>query len=315
MKEKSFVSGLLMCLLAVITWGIMFPVMGSAMKSIDPFYFTTTRFSIALLVLSIWLMIAEGKSKFNTEGKGLKLWFLGTMGMTGVGFLVFLGQKMAGNSGAVIAAIIMAVQPLLGALVNWVVKKTPPKPLTLFFMLMSLTGVVMVISKGDLSIFFSAETNLWAYLFILLGALCFVIYTLGGTYFPSWSPLRYTTITTITGSFTNILIVSFATLMGWLNLPSFSTFTDITWELLYMALVAGVIGFYVWNTGNKIVKPINGILFMNLVPVTAFVVSVLQGYQISNFEITGALITIAGLVGNNLYVRKMTKGLLLDVNR
>lgn len=307
MKSNNFLIGLLMCLIAVTSWGAMFPVMGNALQIMDPFYFTLFRFGIAMVVFVVLLIILEGKGKFSTEGKTLKLWFFGTMGLTGFSFLVFLGQKLAGPSGTVIAAVIMAVQPLLGVIVNWVTKKGSPKPFTILFMLTGLIGVIMVISKGDLSVFVSEGGNMFAYLFILIGALCFVIYTMGGNYFPEWSPLRYTTVTTIWGTVSNIILVGLATLIGWLKVPTLSIIGDVSGSLLYMSLIAGVIGLFVWNTGNRIITPINGILFMNMVPVTTFIIAVIQGYQLTIFELAGALITIASLIGNNLFIRKLNK--------
>ncbi|MEH7126355.1 DMT family transporter [Bacillus sp. JJ1773] len=307
MKSNKFLIGILMCLIAVTSWGGMFPVMGNALQIMDPFYFTLFRFGIAMAVLVLLLIVIEGKGKLSTEGKTIKLWFLGTMGFTGFSFLVFLGQKLAGPSGTVIAAVIMAVQPLLGVIVNWVTKKGAPKPLTVLFMLTGLIGVVTVISKGDLSVLFSEDGNISAYLIILIGALCFVIYTIGGNSFPECSPLRYTTVTTIFGTVSNIFFVGLATLIGWLKLPTLSMIGDISGSLLYMALIAGVLAIFVWNTGNRIITPINGILFMNMVPVTTYIITVFQGYHLTSFELIGALITIASLIGNNLYIRKLNK--------
>jgi len=42
------------------------------------------------------------------------------------------------------------------------------------------------------------------------------------------------------------------------------------------------------------------------VPVTTFVISILSGYNMSKLEVTGAIITIAALVSNNLYQRKLS---------
>ncbi|MFE0561808.1 EamA family transporter [Priestia megaterium] len=82
---------------------------------------------------------------------------------------------------------------------------------------------------------------------------------------------------------------------------------DVSGSLLYMALIAGVLAVFVWNTGNRIITPINGIVFMNMVPVTTFIITVIQGYHLTVFELVGALITITSLIGNNLYIRKLNK--------
>lgn len=150
---------------------------------------------------------------------------------------------MAGSSGAVIAAVIMAVQPLLGVIVNFITTRAVPKLLTILFMLTGLAGVVMVISKGDVSTFVEKDANISAYLFILLGALCFVIYTIGGSSFSKWSPLRYSTLTSLYGTISIIIIVSIGTLLGWLKTPSVSAVKDVSGALFYTAFIAGVLAF------------------------------------------------------------------------
>ncbi|RMA90205.1 DMT family transporter [Priestia megaterium] len=307
MESKKFLIGILMCLTAVVSWGGMFPIMGSALKIIDPFYFTLFRYVSASIVLVLLLLLIEGLKGFSTEGNLSKIWFLGTMGFAGFSFFVFLGQRLAGSSGAVIAAVIMAVQPLLGVIVNFITTRAVPKLLTVLFMLTGLIGVVMVISKGDVSTFVEKDANISAYLFILLGALCFVIYTMGGSSFSNWSPLRYSTLTSLYGTISIIIIVSLGTLLGWLKAPSVSTVNDVSGALFYTAFIAGVLAFFVWNIGNRLITPINGILFMNMVPVTTFIISVIQGYHLSTFELAGALITVGSLIGNNLYTRKINK--------
>lgn len=314
MNSKHFFIGMLMCLIAATTWGGLYPILGSALHIMDPFYLTLFRFFIAAFVLIILLFVFEGKEKFRTEGHLLKLWFLGTMGFSSFSFLVFLGQKLAGPSGAIIASVIMAIQPMLGILVNWIYQKVAPKPLTILFMLTGLIGVIMVISKGDLSFFVTKDANVFAYPLIIIGALSFVIYTTVGSSFSEWSPLRFTTLTTMYASVTNIIIVGFATLIGWLKVPTLSMIGDVSGSLLYMSLIAGVLAYFVWNVGNRIIAPINAIFFLNLVPITTFIISVIQGYQLSSFECIGAFITIASLIGNNLYIRKLSMKALTQQN-
>ena len=75
-------------------------------------------------------------------------------------------------------------------------------------------------------------------------------------------------------------------------------------QFLYMSLVAGAIGVLSWNMGNKIITPVNGVLFMNVVPVAAFAVSALSGIVPTPVQLAGAAITVAALVMNNLYQRR-----------
>lgn len=307
MNRNKFMFGVFMCLIAVLSWGGMFPIMGDTLKIIDPFYFTAFRYVSATVVFAVLLLIIERKKFTSTEGKFGKLLFFGTMGFAGFSFLVFLGQKIAGPSGAVVASIMMAVQPLLGVILNWIVKRAKPSAFTLLCMLTALVGVVIVITKGDLGVLFSKDTNLFADLLILLGACCWVTYTMGGSYFPGWSPLRYTAVTSFYGSISIVIIVATATFLGLLKIPTIQTVFDVSGALFYMIFIAGVLAVFCWNAGTKSITPINGILFMNMVPITTFVISVIKGYNLSTLEFVGAFITIVSLVANNLYLRKKVK--------
>src|SRR2546421_303788 len=212
MKDKLIV-GALFCLIAGVTWGAQFPIAGSALKLIDPFYFTLLRYMAVSLILVLLLIVSEGTKALRLEGRAKWVWFYGTMAFTVYNFLVFLGQKTAGPSGAVLASIMMALMPI--------------------------TSVIVVL----------------------------------------------------------------ATIAGYLKVPAVDTLSTIRWEMGYMIVISGVLAAFGWNAGNRALTPINGILFINLVPVTTFVISILSGYHMSKLEVVGAVVTIAALVSNNLYQR------------
>lgn len=303
--QRNYLSGVLFCLIATVAWGTMFPVMTQVLVKMDPFTFTAMRYSIAGLAFLILLLVKEGKGALNLGGERIILaWFLGTAGFAGFGFLVFLGQKLAGPTGALTASIMMATMPMLGLLVNWAVRRARPPVYSFFFILLSFSGVAMVITKGNLSSILSAPQSYAANIPLAFGALCWVIYTVGASFFPKWSPYRYTTITTALGLpsiFTvNIILIA----MGHIETPSIATVISIIPHLVYMALVAGFIGVLSWNIGNKIITPLNGVLFMDVVPVTAFVISALTGVVPQNGQIFGASMTAMALIMNNIFQRR-----------
>lgn len=205
------------------------------------------------------------------------------------------------------AAVIMALMPLMTVLVNGFLTKTRPPFVTVISILIALAGALLVITKGNFFQLISAGDKLLANVLILLGALCWVIYTLGGGQFPGWSSLRYTTLTTCIGSLTNIVIITTATMFGWLSFPTLSKVIAVGPELLYMVFIAGVVAVFTWNVGNKHLKPVNGVLFMNVVPVTTAIIRVMQGFEISLVQTGGILTVIAGLTLNNWIQRREAK--------
>lgn len=303
-----YLKGLICCLLATISWGAMFPVMTHALTRIDPFNFTTLRYSIAGIAFALLLIYREGRTAFRLKGERWGLaWLFGTLGFAGFGFLVFLGQHLAGPDGALTASIMMATMPMLGLLAIWALKKVRPRAKTFGFILLSFSGVVLVITNGNMLSVLHSPVSLTANLLLIAGALCWVLYTIGGSYFPTWSPVRYTTLTTLLGMTSVAAIDLLLMATGTISVPDVASVVSVIPHLLYMALVAGLMAVLCWNIGNSIITATNGVLFMDVVPVTAFIVSALNGVVPTHVQIVGATITATALILNNLSQRKLAQ--------
>ena len=218
-------------------------------------------------------------------------------------FLVFAGQKIAGTQGTILASLLMALIPMISVLVLWGYKKEFPGWLTITFIVISLLGVVLVVTKGNFLIFQQQSNLLFPILLIFFSVFAWVFYTIGGSSFPNWSSLKYTTLSCILGNISSIFVIIFLTKMHISQAPLLADIQSIKWQLLYMSIFSGVIGVLMWNVGNRILTPKNGSLFMNLVPIVTFVIEVFSGYKISKIEILGALLTISAIVLNNLISR------------
>lgn len=303
--QSSYFRGVLFCLVATVSWGCMFPVMTSALTHMDPFNFTAIRYTIAVIPFAVLLLAREGKGAFNLKGeRHLLAWLFGTAGFAGFDFLMFLGQQLAGPTGALSAAIVAATIPLLALPVNWVMLAVRPPLYSIGFILLAFVGVVLAITKGNPLGAFDRSQSYIADIALFLGALCWVIYTSGASFFPTWSPYRYTAMTTLLGLVSvyaiNVVLIE----LRYIPVPSSGQAWTIMPQFLYMSLVAGAIAVLSWNMGNKIITPVNGVLFINVVPVAAFAVSALSGIVPTPVQLAGAAITVAALVMNNLYQRQ-----------
>lgn len=300
-----YLLGSIYCLIATISWGCMFPVMTEALKHVDPFNFTAIRYSIAVIAFLIVLLKREGLSAVSLKNERYVLaWLFGTAGFAGFGFLVFLGQEMSGPTGALTASIMMATMPLISLLVNWLLRGAKPPPVSIALIVLSFIGVVTVITGGNFFNLFHDGFQFAANGCLILGALCWVIYTTGASYFPKWSPYRYTTMTTLLGLISVFVIDAVLIATGHVAVPNQAALVAVVPHLLYTALIAGFVGVLGWNLGNRIVTPMNGVLFMDVVPLTAFVVSALTGTIPAHAQIVGALISASALILNNLYQRR-----------
>ncbi|MRA58586.1 EamA family transporter, partial [Bacillus thuringiensis] len=82
------------------------------------------------------------------------------VGFAGYGFLVFYGQQLAGPSGAIHAAMIQSLMPLIALSLQWITKNRRPQNYTFLCMFVALLGVILVISKGNIELLFGAASHL-----------------------------------------------------------------------------------------------------------------------------------------------------------
>jgi drug/metabolite transporter (DMT)-like permease len=296
--------GILFCLAATVSFGGMFPVMTSALRHIDPFTFTSLRYLVAAAASLVLLRAQEGPSAWHWRGESLgRAWLLGSVGFAGFGFFVFLGQQQAGPDGALSASIMAGTQPMLAMLVGSIARRAWPPRWVLLFVLLSFGGVALVVTRGDVGALLRQPGNHAANGLILLGMVCWVAYTFGSAQFKSWSALKYATVTMCLGLATIVAINLALLAAGAVPVPSARDLLAIIPHLLYMSLIAGFVGVQCWIQGNKILAPLNGMLFMDVVPITAFTLSALTGVVPARLQIIGACVSGAALVLNNVYLR------------
>ncbi|MFD4817785.1 DMT family transporter [Peribacillus butanolivorans] len=313
MKKNQVLIGALLCLTASISWGAMFPVAERALRYIDPIYFSFLRYLAVSIILGILLLIKEGKKSFCLEGKAKNLLFFGTMAFTVYNFLIFSGQDLLGHNGVIVASIMESLMPMISIMIMWVFKNARPMKYTIASMLIALIGAILVITNGNLSFLFLLKDSIIPILFILIGVIGWVIYTIGGNQFSGWSTLRYSTLTCILGTSVSGIITFFATVLG-LSVPTAEVIQSIYGEMIFMIIFPGAIALLSWNLGIKLLTPINGILFINVVPITTLVIVFIQGGSLSSFELLGTFLVIYALIQNNYYQRKNLPSQVEELN-
>lgn len=305
--KNSVLVGAILCFIAAASWGAMFPVAHVAFEYIDPFYFTIIRYGSVTIILTVILLWKEGKKAFRFEGKGLQLWFYGTMAFTVYNLFIFWGEDLLGKPGVMVASVNEALMPMISIVIGWMIFKRRPHLFTLGCVLVSFIGAVLVITKGDIGAFFGATDQILPSILIFIAVVGWVIYTMGGSKFSGWSALRYSTLSCLLGTITAIVITVGASLFGHISVPTADNIKAVGPHLLFMIIFPGVIALVGWNIGVTILSPLNALLFINFVPVTTLVVSISQGNYITVFDLLGTFLIIVSLLSNNIFVRIMQK--------
>ena len=301
-RQYGTLAGILCLILTTLSWGGMFPVAKNALVLIDAVHISLIRYGIASIILLLILIIKEGLLALNPGRQIIKILFFGSLGFAGFSILAFAGLAYTKPQHG---AVIMALMPLISVIMMWVLKNQRPSNFTFGSIFFALLGVILVVSKGNISSLLGGA--LLPNMVILLGAFCWVTYTIGATYIEGFSSLRYTAISAALGSISILFISCILNYIGITHIPSIYNLSKVSWELLYLIIFAGVIAVFSWNAGIKNIGPTNGVLFINLVPTTAFIIALVGGEKISLAEIFGSTLVILSLVANNVYSRRQTK--------
>lgn len=104
-------------------------------------------------------------------------------------------------------------------------------------------------------------------------------------------------------------ITAAAILVGHAHLPTAAGLAASAWGIVYLVLIAAFVAVLSWNAGIRRVG-VQGVLFINLVPVTAFIIGVLQGPHFGGAEVAGA-----ALVLNSVLARQDVRDWLLRAQR
>ncbi|MDG4761701.1 DMT family transporter [Micromonospora sp. WMMD710] len=284
-------------LLAVLGWGVMFPVLASALARVDPLNLTTARYLFATVILVGVLLLREGAGALRHGGRAVEVVVLGVVGFAGFNVLTNLALEHAAPQQI---ALFVATTPVITQLVRWARDGVRPKPLLLALSLVALLGVGLVITRGSLAGL--GQFGLGG--LMMIGAvLGWGIYTHGASRFGDWTPLRFTTLTALAGTAAMLAASIGADAVGWQHAPAAADLVAVTPQLAYAVLVGAVIAVLAWNTGVQRLGAANAALFMNLVPVTTFAVQIARGYRPDPIELVGAAITIAALIAANLATR------------
>jgi drug/metabolite transporter (DMT)-like permease len=286
--------------MTAVAWGGQFVVGKSALATVDAFPLTTLRYAGAVAIWLVVLAAVEGRAAFRLDGRGLRLFWLGTLGFAGFNLLAYTGLAHARPQSA---SLIVALAPLLTALVLWRRTRTRPSTATFVLLAVALAGVALVISGGDPTSIVDGSIG-WGDGLVFAGVLSFVLYGLGAAEFPAFSPLRYTTLTAALGWLTLAGATAVAAASGLVPFPTGDEVWSITPQLAYLVIPGAVVAVLTWNTAIGLIGPQNAVLFGNLIPVTTFAIEIVRGYRPGAVELGGAALTITALVAGNLLARR-----------
>jgi drug/metabolite transporter (DMT)-like permease len=285
--------------LAILCWTPLFSVAKRTLPVLDAFALGTVRYALGIALFVLLLAAFEGRSALRFGDRLGAAVLSGMIGITAFNLFVWLGL---GYTRPEHASIILALQSPLTALALWLVRGQRPAGFTLACVAIAITGVVLVISKGDLANALAGGSLLGDAL-IFLGAISWVTYALSAGRFPGWSPLRFTVMTCIPGAVGLAIANAIALAIGVAQMPTPEEILSVAWQIVYFSVGTVVLGVLGFNAGARALGPLNAILMLNFIPIGVFAIEAALGRSFAPIELAGAAVVIGALIANNLYLR------------
>ncbi|WP_159447795.1 DMT family transporter [Streptoalloteichus hindustanus] len=289
-------AGVVLAATTAMTWGGLFVVSAGVLPELDVVHMTLVRYLFSALLTAALLLAVEGRRAFRTDGRGLLLFVLGSIGYAGYNVAAL---SMIGPLPAQSVSVLVATMPLVATAVSWAAGGGRPRPVLGAAALLALLGVATVLGRGAPLAVLDGAVGLPAVV-VLFGVLSWVVFTRGANRFPDWSPLRYTALTQFGGVVTLMLVTVVAEAAGWVETPRLSTYLHHWPALLYMTVPASVYAVLAWNSATRRLGPPTTSLFITLVPVTALTVTALGGVPVTAGQLVGVALVLAALVAGVL---------------
>src|SRR5436305_2062336 len=171
MRTRTTAIGAIFATTTAVAWGGQFVVGKSALGTVNAFPLSTIRYAVASTLWLIVLAAVEGPRALRLDGRGLRLLWLGSLGFAAFNLLAYTGLAHARPQSA---SLIVALAPLLTALVLWRRTRVRPSAVTFILLAVALAGVVLVISGGRPTTIVSGSIG-WGDALVLGGVFSFVL--------------------------------------------------------------------------------------------------------------------------------------------
>jgi len=288
--QKSKLIPILEAIFAVIIWGGTFIATKIALLEVSPATIVWLRFGMGVIVLGA---IVALRKQFAFPEKSEWLYFA-LLGFIGVTFHQWLQANGLRTAQATTTAWIVASTPIFIAILSWLVLKEKLGWLGVSGIVFAALGVLLVVSRGNLSALFAGKEGTIGDLLIFISALNWAVYTIlsrrGLARHPAALMMFYVMV--LGWLFTTIWIFGFG--------PGLSEISQLTTKGWGAVLTLGIFGSglaYIAYYDALQVLPASQLgAFLNIEPlVTAIMAAMMIGERITIISLIGGAIIIFGV--------------------
>jgi len=273
--------GLLSISIVVIFWGVSFISTKMITDVINPVNLGFFRYVLAVLFVGV-IVIAKRVDLRVTKADFIVFFLAGLLG-------IFLYSILESTALTIISAeaasIITGLTPMAMVIGNYLVYKERISLKELVLILLSITGVFLVLVKDLLTA--TSLMDIVGYLIMLASIVSWTVYSLiTKKVSAKYSGIKVTAIQSM------IALVLFIPTLFVTDFPDFAAFTPANWaNLLFLGVICSGVCYYLYIHSVNVLGVIVPNMFLNFIPLITILVNVLFFQaSIDLFQIIGGII-------------------------
>lgn len=287
---RPFASPYLLLTLTPLFWASNWIVGRGVASDIPPLAMTFFRWFVAVLILApfAWPHLRRDWPTVRANWKTMV--FLGAIGVGTHNALAYIGLNFTTATNGV---ILNSFVPVMIIALSWLFLGERLAGVALVGVLVSLTGVLTVLSQGSITALASLKLNIGD-LFVVLSMAMWSVYTIC----LRWRPAGLHTMTFL---FVLACVGDLCVLPLFLGEIAFGrhmvvTPTNIA-ALVFVGFFSSVLAYIFWNRGVELVGANVAGLFVHLMPVFGVVLAwIFLGERLAPFHVAGIMLILTGIV-------------------
>jgi drug/metabolite transporter (DMT)-like permease len=286
----SRLSAFLLLALANLFWSGNWIAGRALREAFDPVTLNFWRWTVAAVVLAPFALPAlRGKGALLRRRAGILL----LLAFTGVALfqsMIYLGLR---STLAVNAVLLNSSMPLFMLLCSWVIEREHASPRQIAGMLISLCGILVILSRGEPAALLKLELHagdVW----ILLAMPVWGVYSvLLKRRPPELGGIAFLFLISVAGI---LMLMPFVALQAVLEPPRLPS-AAAALAVVYMGVAASVLAFICWNRGVAIVGANSAGFTIHLLPAFGTLLAILLlGESFQAFHAAGVATILAGVL-------------------
>lgn len=266
-------------------------VLGRALRdAVDPISLNFYRWVISIVVLAPFALPGLAAKRDVIRKHAGILAFLALIGVSIFQSLVYFGLK---STTTVNAVLINCAAPLFILLSAWVLDGERATLRQLAGLLVSVTGILVILSRGDLAVLRQLEFHAGDAWIVLAVAIWGVYSVLLKRRPPDLGGLHFLFVLAVLGV---LFLTPVFALQVWHSPPRMPTMPEAL-AILYVGLAASVGAFLLWNRGIVVLGPNVGGFTLYLLPAFGTLLAVaFLGETFGAFHAVGIATIVAGVI-------------------